>query len=160
MKWLGFRVAESSELQSRKLKDYQLYSDKKDLLEWELLQGSVIEKIDDDELVELHTKLDEIENKLTSLSAELKSSSKGYISLFGDRFFSIKDVQKNLSNNQLLVFPAETYADNSQLYFLFLAVKWLLLVPVWRPQSFEIGYSIKIVSTVQWLHKLKQFARV
>ena len=35
-------------------------------------QGSVIEKIDDDELVELHTKLDEIENKLTSLSAELK----------------------------------------------------------------------------------------
>ena len=25
--------------------------------------------------------------------------------------FSIKDVQKNLSNNQLLVFPAETYAD-------------------------------------------------
>ena len=108
---LSDRLLESSELQSGKLKDYQLYSDKKDLLEWELLQGSVIEKIDDDELVELHTKLDEIENKLTSLSAELKSSSKGYISLFGDRFFSIKDVQKNLSNNQLLVFPAETYAD-------------------------------------------------
>ena len=35
-------------------------------------QGSVIEKIDDDELVELQIKLDETENKLTSLSAELK----------------------------------------------------------------------------------------
>ena len=42
---LSDRPLESSELQSGKLKDYQLYSDKKDLLEWELLQGSVIEKL-------------------------------------------------------------------------------------------------------------------
>ena len=38
---LSDRLLESSELQSGKLKDYQLYSDKKDLLEWELLKDQL-----------------------------------------------------------------------------------------------------------------------
>ena len=118
MRRLSNRLAASSNEISRKLHEYQSLSDKLDDRRWRFLQQSIFDKEDQNALSKLKTEIINFEDKRVYLNQTINLLTENTASLFSDRFLNLRQVQDQLSDQQLLVFPAETFEDESLTVFL------------------------------------------
>ena len=108
---LSNRLNTYSDEISDKLRQYQVLSDQIDELKWLDLEETLFEIKDQNTDKTLSNDISELEAKRANLNARINSVSEREVSVLNDRFLTFKNVQDKLSDEQLLIFPAETFLD-------------------------------------------------
>jgi len=113
---LSDRLNISSNLESKKLKQFQILSDQIDELKLLELESIISSNIKRDEVSNIKSDIESIEIKKNDLDIDglLTANTMS----FNDRIMGIDEVQKKLTDEQLLVFPAETFSDTQVTTFL------------------------------------------
>jgi len=94
---------------SEQVRKYQVLSDKIDELKWSQLNEIISGNKDKIDKSQLFYEINELESKKNNL--KINSEPLNKIKNLNDRILNLSEVQKSLSDDQLLVFPAETFSD-------------------------------------------------
>ena len=106
---LSNRLKISSDKKLEQLRIYQSLSDQIDDLKWLLLQEAIFESKNQISITTLKNDIHSLENEKSELNIHLESEN--VHSVFNDRFLALEETQVRLTDDQLLVFPAETFSD-------------------------------------------------